>query len=340
MNAVPHKSIWNKAAPGLTLMLLAPILSDVLPGATRFSAIFALPIEICMWGGGAILIRYAVRHWRLGWCNMLSLALALAVAEECVIQQTSLAPMILQIRGDAYARAFGVNYVYLLWALPYESVFVVFAPVYLTELIFPRRRDGLWLGKKTLVSVVALFLLGSILAWYSWTQLARPQAFHVPIYSPPLLTVAIALAVIVTLVFAALGPFRDRLARSAAPLKPPARALIASAAFTWATLWYGLVILAFGIAPEFPPAVAVGLGILLSGAVLLFLPRWTAHQEWTDMHQFATIFGAVLGSMLVSFIAFIGSLPMDLYFKIAVDVLAFVLLLALGARLRRHLTPP
>ena len=47
------------------------------------------------------MIRYAVRRWGLGWLNMLCLALALAVAEECLIQQTSLSPMVLQLKGEA-----------------------------------------------------------------------------------------------------------------------------------------------------------------------------------------------------------------------------------------------
>ena len=68
--------------------------------------------------------------------------------------------LVIQIKGESYARAFGVNYVYLLWALAYESVFVVFAPVYLAELIFRRRRDGLWLDKKGLAVVVVAFFAG------------------------------------------------------------------------------------------------------------------------------------------------------------------------------------
>src|SRR5215470_11560478 len=116
-------SVWKRALPALTLVLVAPLVAEVLPGATRFSALFVLPVEMCVWGGGALAIRYAVRRWQLGWPNMLLLALALAVAEECLIQQTAPAPMVLRIKGEVYARAFGVNYVYLLWALVYESVF-------------------------------------------------------------------------------------------------------------------------------------------------------------------------------------------------------------------------
>jgi hypothetical protein len=336
MSESKRASISSRAAPGLSLMFLAPMLTEVLPGATRLSSIFVLPIEICVWGGGAIFIRYAVRRWQLGWRNMLLLALALAVAEECLIQQTSLAPMVIQIKGQVYARAFGVNYVYLLWALVYESVFVVFAPVYLSELIFKRRRAGVWLGKIQMIVLAVFFLLGCLLAWFSWTQIARPKVFHVAAYNPPFPAVAMAIAVIVALIFGALGPFRKSLAQPSAPLKPPSPRLIGVAGFVWATLWYVLALLAFGLAPQFPPAIAVGVGILLSVAILLFLPRWSAYPGWGDNHQFATVFGVILGSMLLSFVGFIGSLPLDLYFKIGVDALAVLLLLALGRRLRRE----
>jgi hypothetical protein len=329
-------SIWKRAAPGLVLMILAPIVAEVLPGATRLSSIFVLPVEICVWGGGAILIRDAVRRWQLGWRNMLFLALALAVAEECLIQQTSLAPMVIRLKGEVYARAYGVNYVYLLWALMYESVFVVFVPILLAEMVFPDRRDGLWLSRVGLVFVVGFLALGCFLAWFTWTQIARPKVFKVPAYNPPWAAVWVAVAVITGLVFCALGPFRRSLARPARPLKPPPPWLIGVAACIWAVLWYGLVVLAFGLAPRFPPAVAVGAGVVLAATILLLLPGWAAHPDWSELHRFSTIFGTILGSMLVSFVGFIGSWPPDLYFKIAVDLLGLLLLVALGARIRQR----
>ena len=93
------------------------MVAEVLPGATRISSIFVLPIEIVIWGGGAVMIREVVRRRQLGWLNMLLLAVALAITEECLIQQTSLAPMVIKLKGEEYARAFGVNYLYFLWCL-------------------------------------------------------------------------------------------------------------------------------------------------------------------------------------------------------------------------------
>src|SRR5882757_26153 len=133
--------------PALLLMLLAPLLTEVLPGATRFSSLFVLPIEICVWGGGSLMIRYAVRRWRLGWTGMLLLAFALVIAEEFLIQQTSIAPMVIRLKGETYARTFGINYVYFMWALIYESTLVVFLPIALVEMIFPTRRERLWISK-------------------------------------------------------------------------------------------------------------------------------------------------------------------------------------------------
>src|SRR5205823_1909859 len=157
------RSWYSRAAPAIVLMLLAPLLTEVLPGATRFSSIFVLPVEIAVWGGGALLIREVVRRKGLGWQSLLMLALVLAIAEECLIQQTSLAPLVIKLNGVEYARWRGVNYVYLLWALAYESVLVVMLPVLLAELLFPARRSEGWLSKSGGAIVGVFFALGCIL---------------------------------------------------------------------------------------------------------------------------------------------------------------------------------
>ncbi len=326
----------KRIAPALTLMFLAPLLTEVLPGATRFSSIFVFPIEMCVWGGGAVLIRYAVRRWQLGWLNMLLLAIALSLSEECIIQQTSLAPMVIQLKGVTYARFMGVNYVYLLWALVYEPVFVVFLPVYLAELIFPANREGTWVGKAGLVILICLFFLGSLLAWFSWTQIARPKFFHVPAYHPPVFAVVMALALIAGLIFTAIGPFKHKLQSRASSAKLPSGWVVGIAGALWATLWYGLVLLGFGLAPFFPPLAAIGGGLLLTVAILGFVPRWVANAGWSETQAYALIFGTMLGSMLVSFLGFIGSAPADFTFKLIIDIVAFLLLIRLGLWIKRR----
>src|SRR6478752_6101226 len=78
--------------PIWTLLVLAPVIAEVLSGATRLSILFVLVPEIMVWGGGALLARELVRRWRAGTVSLLCLGLALSMAEEFIIQQTSIAP--------------------------------------------------------------------------------------------------------------------------------------------------------------------------------------------------------------------------------------------------------
>jgi hypothetical protein len=330
-------------APAITLMIAAPLLTEILPGATRFSSLFVLPVEICVWGGGALLIRYLVKRYRLGWLNMWLLAVALAVAEECLIQQTSLAPMVIHLKGLIYAREFGVNYVYFLWALIYEPVFVVILPVYLVELIFPDRREEAWITRAGLFLVIPLFLLGCLLAWFSWTRIARPKVFHVPAYTPTPAALILALAVMGGLIWLAFGPMRKSpasppVSQVAQPLLPPRAPLVllGTLGAIWATLLFGLVLLGFGIAPQFPPLIAVAGGLVLLGLALAFMPRATAATVVQRHYQYALIFGVMLGSMIAGQIGFIDTKGPDLYFKVIVNIIAVLLMIALGSKLKRQ----
>lgn len=325
--------VGSRAAPAIALMLLAPLIAEVLPGATRFGSIFVFPIEMCVWGGGAVLIREAVRRLGLGWRNMLLLALALAVAEEWLIQQTSLAPMVIALKGEVYARSHGINYVYFLWALAYESVFVVLLPVMLAEMIFPARRAAGWLNRTGLAIFPVLFAIGALLAWYSWTRIARTMVFHVPLFTPSTGQIAIALAAIALLALVALGPWRRRFARPSAPRPPAPPVAIGVAGAVWAVLWYALLVLAFGLRPGFPPMIAVAAGLLLSAAAIAVLPGMIAHRDWRGAHSYALVLGTLSGSMAVSFVGFIGSAPADLAFKVVADLIAWGALLACGPRL-------
>lgn len=330
-------SFFKRIAPALTLMAMAPLLTEVLPGATRFSSIFVFPIEMCVWGGGCLLIRAAVRKWQLGWVNMLLLAIALAIAEECLIQQTSLAPMVIRLKGVTYARSFGVNYVYFLWALIYEPVFVVFLPVYLVELIFPERKHETWLSKAGLIVVCIFFVLGAYLAWFSWTQIARPKVFHIPAYNPPLVAVIIAVVAMAVLIFISFSLLKDKHVNPV-PLKPWNPWLLGIAGALWAVILYGIVVLAFGDFPGFPPIAALGIGVLLILIALLLIPRFADDLHWQSNHVYGLIYGTMIGSMLIGFIGFWGPPNKDLYFKIIVNIIAIVWMIPLGLKIKRRLT--
>src|SRR5262249_4695878 len=159
------------------------------------------------------------------------------------------------------------------------------------------RREELWVSKAGLGVCAVLFLLGCLLAWYSWTQIARPNVFHVPAYNPPPVAILIAACAIGVLIFLALGRYCEALSRPSTPLQPLPPWLLGSAGASWAVLWYGLVLMGFGIAPWFPPALAIVCGLVLAMVILFCLPRWAADPRWNRGHEFGLIFGTMLGSM-------------------------------------------
>ena len=322
-------------APALTLMFLAPLLTEVLPGATRFSSIFVLPVEICVWGIGALFIRETLRRFHLGWTAMILMGLALAIAEECLIQQTSLAPLVIRLKGQTYARAFGINYVYFLWALIYEPVFVVVLPIAVVELIYPGRRQMPWIKKSGFFVLVPLFLLGSLLAWFSWTQIARLKVFHVPAYHLAPLAALTAFAAIAILLYAAARTGRNK-AQPQTSLTPPPPTVLGILGGVWAILLYGVVLLGFGIDPSFPEWVAIAAPILvLVFLPLIFLPKFVNHPEWQIKHRFALSCGTIIGSMAAGQLGFWGTGGPDLYFKVITNLIAVVLLALLGRRLHK-----
>jgi hypothetical protein len=115
----------RRAAPILTLLLLSPLVAEVLFGATHITTLFIFVPQIDTRGCGTLIIRYLVRRYHRGWMAVVLLGIAFVMAEECVIQQTSLAPLVGVDPDHAYGRALGVNWVYLLWALGYESIWAV-----------------------------------------------------------------------------------------------------------------------------------------------------------------------------------------------------------------------
>ena len=227
--------------PIWSLLILAPVIGEVLSGSTRLSFLFVLVPEIMVWGGGALLCRELVRRWRAGVMSLLLLGLSLSIAEEFIIQQTSIAPLPFLGANAAYARYFGINCVYLLFMLVYESVWIVLVPVQITELCFPSKSAQPWLSTRGIVVTCMSFLLGSVLAWYGWTQQARPRLQAAP-YHPPAALIFSGLAAIATLVF-----FAWRLRRYGHPgnsvSRPlPAPWLVGSLIFVFASGWWALMV--------------------------------------------------------------------------------------------------
>jgi len=331
--AQARRGFFARMAPALLMMVLAPCFTELLLGGTRLSALVGFPpiivMEIIVWGGGAVLLRGLARKLGLGWGSLVLFGLAIAMAEEFVIQQTSFAPLVIKLKGVEWARAGGINYVYALWALVYEAVWVVLMPTLVTEMVFPDRRHETWLSLTGTIVLLILFPIGSLMAWYGWTHIARVQTFHLPLYNPSPAEFAGALAVIAGLFLWAIK-FPPRAIRTGTP---PSPLLLGVGGAIWSALWFALVVLAFGQMPELSaPTIFAGF-LTLMLVLLLGMMRWGAHAGWTVRHSYGLFFGTLTGAMIATFEGFQGGLAMDIAFKVVTNLIALVLMILLGRKI-------
>ena len=318
-----------------TLLFLAPFIAEVLSGSTRLSIMFVLIPEMMVWGGGALMARELVRRWRAGVTSLLCLGLALSIAEEFIIQQTSIAPLPFPgVHGD-YGRYLGVNWLYLLFMLGCESVWVVLIPVQVTELIFPDRRESQWLRTRGLIVTIVAFLVGSRIAWYGWTQKARPQ-LHADPYHPPAILILQGLAAIAGLIGLAwllrgagqLSKIDSR--QTANPL------VIGLTSAVFGAAWFALITLIF--LPHLGVAVWIPLTAGPIWAVLAFaiVRYWSRSTRWGEWHRFAVAFGGVFGCMAISDVSAAGWTRVDLIAKFVFQLLAVVGFGVLARKVRQR----
>lgn len=322
-----------------TLLLLAPFIAEVLSGSTRLSFLFVFIPEVMVWGGGAVLARELVKRWRAGGTSLLFLGLALSVAEEFIIQQTSIAPLPFLGANATIGRAFGVNWIYLLFMLGYESVWVVVIPVQVTELFFPNHARNPWLRVRGLITTCFFFLLGSFMAWFGWTQQARKRLGAAP-YSPPLALLAAGLTAIALLILLAwlmrnVGHSRRNAHRQA---MSPWIAGFVTLAFS--TAWWELIAVIF-VPRNYPPAstilIAGSLWAILAYLLLQFL---CAPAQWSAMHRWACCFGAVLSGLIANNMSTAGWTQPDLIAKWVFQSIAIAGFIILALRIHARLAKP
>ena len=322
--------------PILTLVFLAPFIAEVLYGSTHITTLFLLIPQMAVYGCGALIIRVLVRRRGLGWPAILLLGVAYGIAEECLILQTSLAPLFFaRDPYHVYGRAVGVNWPYLIWAVGYESLWSIVIPIQVTEIIFPSRRNDAWLGKKGLAAAIADFhgRLGVRLVHLesscdeevlSWTAISKF----------PWLTLAVAALMVAALGFAALIPHALENNVQPAHARDVRPWLLAVLSFVWSLAWFVLVLLSTGYVPSVPAWAAIVLGAVLAALAFAIFRRLAQKFVLRDRHRLALISGALLASMLVGVLASGITLPIDMAGKIVFDLAALVLLAVLFRRVQ------
>jgi hypothetical protein len=327
---VPSKGV-RFAGPIWTLILLAPFIAEVLSGSTRLSVLFVYIPEVMVWGVGALLCRELARRWHAGAATLLLLGLGLSIAEEFIIQQTSVAPLPFPGSHADYGRVWGVNLVYLLFMLGFESVWVVVVPVQVTELFFPQRSRQPWLRTRGLIVACVLFLLGCRIAWYGWTQQALPR-MHVAPYRPPTLAFVIGFASIGLLIWLAyllrgFGVPSQGESRRTAPAW-----LAGGAAFVMGVAWFNLIGQIFVPKPIQPFWIALALGIGWAIVAFALFVAWSSRRSWSGIHRWSTSFGAALACMTTPYMTASSWPKADLVAVMIFDVIALTGFVLLGRK--------
>lgn len=319
------------AAPIWTLLVLSPFIGELLSGSTRTSILYVFVPEIMVWGVGALLCRELVRRWRAGGVSLLLLGLALSVAEEFIIQQTSIAPLPFPGSHADYGRMWDVNLVYLLFMLGFESVWVVLVPVKVTELFFPAKAALPWLRTRGAIVACIVFLLGSRIAWYGWTQQARPRLHAAP-YHPPATLLALGLAAIACLIAGAYFArgFGLRSTHNQ-PGKIPAW-VAGVVAFVMGAAWFALITQLFIPKPFQPSWLAILIGVVWAIVAFTLFIRWSSRSASSEIHGFAVAFGATLACMAVPYLSITTWPRIDIIGKVIFDVLALAGFLVLGRK--------
>lgn len=313
-----------------TLLVLAPFIGELLSGSTRTSILFVLIPEIMVWGVGALFCRELGRRWRAGVPSLLLLGMALSVAEEFIIQQTSIAPLPFPGSHADYGRIWGINLVYLLFMLGFESLWVVVVPVQITEFFFPHKATQSWLRLRgTIIGCIA-FLLGSRLAWYGWTQQARPRLHAAP-YHPPMALIALGLAAILALIALAYlvrnfgAPSRD--GRKAIP------AWVAGlTACVMGGAWFEIIAQCFMPKPLQPFWLVIAAGVAWAVLAFALFFQWSSRQGWNEVHRFAAATGATLACMAIPYLTISTWPKVDVIGEVIFDVITVAGILFLAKK--------
>jgi hypothetical protein len=285
-------------APVFVLFVLSPLLAEFVFGATPLSRAGGLVPVAFLYGGGAVLIRELARRRGPGWGRIALLGAAYAVVEEGLVLLSLFNPDLFEA-GRLGARAFGVNWVWTVWTVGYHVVYSIVIPIVLTELFFPERAGGLWLGWKGMTALGVLAALAALAIGVAVRWVLAP---HFP--TPPVQALGAAL-VVAALVALALrrGGTRGGGRSDLRPEWVPAPWLLGLLALVAAGVWFVPLL---GLPPELrsgPLAVVpVASEAAVAALAVAALRRWSGQTvAWTDLHRLALVIGALPPMMLVGF---------------------------------------
>ena len=318
----------KKILPILVLLILPPVISEVLYGSVPLSLLFTIIPDIGLLGCGALLIRFIVVSRKLRDTSIVLLGLSLALAIEFAIKQTSLAPIITSSDPNGYGRVYGINLIYMIWAVVYESIWGFYIPIKMFDFIFPDRKDDPMFGFIGFVITGIGFSLGVYASWYTWTQLIYPIYYNTTAYVPNYTTMLQGLIISIILIYIALrNKTTDKRIKTLEPI--PHIVLIGVTMFVISLSWFGLLLFAYGVFPTIPIEQPILFSLIMIVVASVALFYWPKSTHWTDSTSIVVLFSVLLASMFAGTITSGISQPLDILSKIVFDFIAVLALVFL-----------
>jgi hypothetical protein len=312
------------------LFVLAPLVGEVLLGATPVSRLGGLIPLSALYGGGAVVARELARRRGTGWGAVALLGAAYGLLEEGLGVQSLFNPTLFQA-GELGGRALGVNGVWTEWTLGYHIVWSIAIPILLVELLFRDRRDSPWLGTIGTTAMGVLYLLGLLAIAAIFRKIVTPD-FHTPFIASAAVAITSAFLVLIALRKPPSTPLRPVRTQS----MPPSPWLVGLGAFVAAALWFGLLMLPGALRRGALVIVPMTLAIAMAAGLWLLVRRWSSQRGWTGVHSLALSGGAMTVSGMFGFFAVTAHNRIDHWGQAGVCVLALVFFVLFMNRLSRR----
>lgn len=272
---------FSRVLPAIGLFFLSPLIAEFLFGDFPLTMIWLLFILAPLYGGGAILIREAVRRTGRGWPTMMVLALAYGIFEEAFTTQTLFNPnylgLNLHLLVPAYISSLGIGAWWTLFVLTLHTVWSISVPIALMEALVPARAAKPWLGRIGLAVVTLLFVLSATAMTRNSIKMDKAHFIASP---NQFLASAIICAVVAALAF-----FMPRIV-SSRPGNPPRPLVTGACALAAASI--------FLLAPPTWGWGAVALYLALDALMIAVAIVWARQEGWTLQHALSLAGGAAL----------------------------------------------
>lgn len=318
--------------PVLVLFALAPLVAEVLLGATTLSRIGGLLPVSLLYGGGAVLIRELARRRDAGWARIALLGAAYGIVEEGLALQSLFNPNLFNA-GIVGGQAFGVNWVWSEWTVGYHVVWSIVIPILLSELLFPDRRAEPWLGRAGVAVAGLVYALGVLAVGAIFYLIIAPN------FRAPIALRAGAALLVIGLATLALGmPVLNSAGSGSASVQmknAPSPWLVGLVTALVGVAWFWLLGLPDALKSGAWALVPIAGEAVVATSTAVLIRRWSGRRGWSDLHRLALVCGPLLASMVFGFFFVTAGSRVDQAGQGVASLVAIALLALFARRLRR-----